>query len=394
MAAYARVSTEQEEQESSFEAQVDFYTRYINSNPEWELVEIFADKGISGTNTKNRESFKRMITMALDGQIDLILTKSISRFARNTVDTLQTVRQLKSKGVEVFFEKENIHTMDPKCEVLLTIMSSLAQEESRSLSENVRWGLQKSMQDGKVSLPYKRFLGYRKGPDGRPEVVEEEAKIVKEIYQMFVDGCSIRYIADTLTERGVPTPGGKSNWSVSTIRSILSNEKYMGNALLMKSYTVDFLTKEVRKNNGEVRQYLIEESHEAIIDPEMFDTVQEKLKEPTKVTRTRNHHPFAQCLICADCGGFYGHKVWHNTAGRYDVWFCNHRYQNAVQCSTPTLRKEEIESAFTKALSQNGMPDAKYSDDLWWEKVDTVTVYQDRRMRFRFTDDTETEVQI
>ena len=395
VAAYARVSTEQEEQESSFEAQVDFYTRYINSNPEWELVEIFADKGISGTNTKNRESFKRMIDMALDGQIDLILTKSISRFARNTVDTLQTVRQLKAKGVEVIFEKENIRTMDPKCEMLLTIMSSLAQEESRSLSENVRWGQQKSMQDGKVYLPYKRFLGYRKGPDGRPEIVEEEAKIVRDIYQMFMDGYSIRYIADILTERGIPTPAGASKWSVTTIRSILSNEKYMGNALLMKSYTVDFLTKEKRKNNGEVRQYLIEESHKAIIDPEMFDKVQEKLKEPTaRLTRTHRNHPFAQCLICGDCGGFYGHKVWHNSAGPYDVWFCNHRYQNAVKCGTPTLRKEEIEAAFIEALSKTGVPDAAYSDDLWWEKVDSVTVYQDRRMSFRFTDGTETEVQI
>ena len=163
----------------------------------------------------------------------------------------------------------------------------------------------------------------------------------------------------------------------------------------MKSYTVDFLTKEVRKNNGEVRQYLIEESHEAIIDPEMFDMVQEKLKEPpTRLTRTRKRHPFAQCIVCGDCGAFYGHKVWHNTTGRYDVWFCNHRYQNAVQCGTPTLRKEEIEAAFTEALSKTGTPDAGYSDDLWWEKVDTVTVYQDCRMSFRFTDGTETEVQI
>ena len=180
VAAYARVSTEQDEQESSYEAHVDFYTRYIQNNPDWEFVGVFADRGITGTNTKNRESFNRMIELAKSDGIDLILTKSISRFARNTVDTLQTVRELKAVGVEVRFEKENLHTFDPKCEVMLTIMSSLAQEESRSISENVRWGQQKSMQDGKVFLPYKHFLGYRKGADGRPEIVEAEAEIVRD----------------------------------------------------------------------------------------------------------------------------------------------------------------------------------------------------------------------
>ena len=395
VAAYARVSTEQEEQESSFEAQVDYYTRYINSNPEWELVEVFADRGITGTNIKNRESFKRMISMALDGKIDLILTKSISRFARNTLDALQIVRELTSKGVEVVFEKEQIHTLDPKCEMILTIMSSLAQEESRSLSENVRWGLRKSMQDGKVTLPYKHFLGYQKGSNGRPEIVKEEAKIVREIYQMFMDDYSIRYIADHLTEQGIPTPAGKSKWSVSTIRSILSNEVYMGNALRMKTFTVNFLTKEKRKNNGEVKQYLIEESHEPIIDAETFNKVQDKLAQhDAKKTRSCKYHPFAHRIICGDCGEFYGHKVWHNSSGPYDVWYCNHRYEQAEKCTTPTLLPKDIEEAFTNALSKTGETKTKYSDDLWREKVDTVTVYQDRRMHFRFTDGTETEVQI
>lgn len=219
VAAYARVSTEQDEQESSYEAQVDFYTRHIQSNPNWEFVGVFADRGITGTNTKNRESFNRMISLALEGGIDLILTKSISRFARNTVDTLQTVRELKGVGVEVVFEKENLHTLDPKCEVMLAIMSSLAQEESRSISENVRWGQQKSMRDGKVFLPYKHFLGYKKGADGYPEIVEEEAAIVRQIYDMFLSGKSIRHIADYLTEQGVPTPTGKSRWPVSTVEN-------------------------------------------------------------------------------------------------------------------------------------------------------------------------------
>ena len=190
VAAYARVSTEQDEQESSYEAQIDYYTDYITNHPNWELVGVFADKGITGTSTKNREGFKRMIRLALNGEIDLILTKSISRFSRNTVDTLRAVRALREKGIEVIFEKENIHSLDPQCEVVLTIFSSLAQEESRSLSENTSWGIHKSMKDGNVKLPYKRFLGYKKGPDGRPEIVEEEAEIVRSIYDSFLNGSS------------------------------------------------------------------------------------------------------------------------------------------------------------------------------------------------------------
>lgn len=231
VAAYARVSTDSDEQQSSYEAQVDFYTRHIQSNPEWEFVGLYADEGISGTNTKRREGFNLMVADALDGKIDLILTKSISRFARNTVDTLTTVRKLKERNVEVYFEKENIYTLDAKGEVIITIMSSLAQEESRSISENVTWGKRKSMADGKFSLSYKHFLGYEKGEDGLPKIVEEEAKIVRSIYQLFLEGQTIRMIADHLTRQGIPTPMGKKNWRVSTIMSILQNEKYKGDAV-------------------------------------------------------------------------------------------------------------------------------------------------------------------
>ena len=274
VAAYARVSTEQDEQLSSYEAQVDYYTRYIQSNPGWEFVSVFSDEGTTGTNTKNRDGFNEMINIAMSGGIDLILTKSISRFARNTVDTLQTVRRLKAIGVEVIFEKENLHTLDPKCEMVLTIFSSLAQEESRSISENIRWGHRKNMEDGKVYLPYASFLGYRKGEDGRPEIVEKEAAVVRKIYSMFLEDYTINDIARYLTDQSIPTPRGKSVWSVSTVRSILSNEKYAGNALLQKTYTVDYLTKEQRTNNGELPQYLIECSHDPIVDPEIFDKVQ------------------------------------------------------------------------------------------------------------------------
>ena len=399
VAAYARVSTEQDEQESSYEAQVDYYTRYITSNPHWELVGIFADRGITGTNTKNREQFKKMVEMALDGKIDLILTKSISRFARNTVDALQTVRELKAKGVEVIFEKENIHTLDPKCEVLLTIMSSLAQEESRSISENVRWGKAESMRKGNVYMPYGRFLGYRKGPDGRPEIVEEEARIIRAIYELFLDGSSISQIAQTLTDCGVPTPGGNAKWSISTVRSILSNEKYKGEAILQKTYTVDYLTKQVKKNNGEKSRYIVRESHEPIIDPITYERVQRELirRRTARPRQAGNNSPFANRLVCGTCGGFYGHKVWRSRgkiAARHDVWYCNERYKNEQKCATPTLREEEIKAAFIKVLKKLKRPEQTYTNVLWHELVEEVVIHENRRAEFHLADGTHLTVPI
>ena len=390
VAAYARVSTEQDEQQSSYEAQVDFYTRHIKSNPDWEFVEVFADRGITGTNTKNWENFNRMIDLALNGGIDIILTKSISRFARNTVDTLQTVRELKAVGVEVRFEKENLHTFDPKCEMMLTIMSSLAQEESRFISENVRWGKQKSMRDGKVSLAYSRFLGYKKGADGRPEIVEEEAAIIRKIYDLFLSGKTINEIAAILTNMGVLTPAGRAKWSVSTVRSILSNEKYKGEALLQKTFTVDYLTKEVRKNNGEVPSVRVRNSHEPIIEPEVFDRVQEILAESTKRrAKVRTKHPFAGRLICGDCGSFYGHKVWRlrSTGERYNVWYCNHKYDGDKACESPRLRDEEVKEAFEKMLQKYGDSNPVYTDERWNKLVESVKVCRGGHLIFTLTED-------
>lgn len=397
VAAYARVSTEQDEQESSYEAQVNFYTNFINSNPDWEFVGVFADKGITGTSTKNRESFNRMIDLAKCGGIDLILTKSISRFARNTVDTLQTVRDLKAVGVEVRFEKENLHTFDPKCEVMLTIMSSLAQEESRSISENIRWAQQKNMQEGKVHVAYSRFLGYCKGADGRLEIVEEEAKIVRSIYDMFLAGKTIRHIAEHLTDVGFPTPSGKTRWSVSTVKSILSNEKYKGDALLQKTYTVDYLTKEVRKNDGEVRQYLVQNSHDPIIEPSVFDRAQERLRKRSAYrAKIRDDSPFSNRLICGDCGGFYGHKVWHNHTNteRYDVWYCNQKYSHAEKCQSPVIREEQIWEAFKTVLAKAGEKNPPITAEYWRERVESVTIYADHRMMFHLTDGAELEVSL
>lgn len=354
VAAYARVSTEQDEQQSSYEAQVDYYTRYINGNPDWEFAGIYSDDGISGTNTKKRDGFNRMIADAKAGKIDRILTKSISRFARNTVDTLQTVRDLKAIGVEVVFEKDNIRTMDKQCEVLLTVLSGLAQEESRNISENVRWGQQRSMQAGNVAMAYGRFLGYRKGEDGKPEIVPKEAEIIKDIYGMFLDGYTIRNIAKILTDRKIPTPAGKENWAVSTIKSILTNEKYKGDALRQKTYTVDYLTKTVRKNNGEYKQYYIKNSHPAIIDEDIFELVQLELAKRGKDRNSiGNNSPFTAKIVCTDCGAYFGHKVFHGKEKcRKDVWYCNHRYDGKEPCKTPIVAEVDIKNAYLSALGQ------------------------------------------
>lgn len=354
VAAYARVSTDSDEQLSSYEAQVDFYTRHIKSNPEWEFAGVYTDEGISGTNTKKRDGFNRMVADALDGKIDLILTKSISRFARNTVDTLTTIRKLKEQKVEVYFEKENIYTMDAEGEVMITIMSSLAQEESRSISENITWGKRRSMEEGRFSLGYKHFLGYEKGADGLPQIIEEEAEIVREIYRLFLKGKTVRMIADYLTRQGIPTPKGKTKWCVSTIMSILQNEKYKGDALLQKTYTADFLTKKVKKNHGEVPQYYIENSHPAIIDPETFELVQEEI-ERRKPNRRQLHKssPFNAKIICGKCGGYYGRKVWHsNSKHRKQIWRCNQKYETETVCSTPNLDECVLEMAFVEAFNQ------------------------------------------
>ncbi len=349
VAAYARVSTNSEEQVTSYEAQVDYYTKHIQSRADWEFVKVYTDEGISGTNTKHRDGFNEMIEDALAGKIDLIITKSVSRFARNTVDSLITVRKLKEKGIEVYFEKENIYTLDSKGELLITIMSSLAQEESRSISENITWGKRKFFADGKVYLPYKSFLGYEKGEDGLPKIVPDEADIIRLIYSMFLEGKTTYAIASALTENGIPTPRHKEIWKPGTVESILTNEKYKGAALLQKSYTVDFLTKKMKPNEGEVPQYYIEDSHEAIIDPREFELVQAEMARRKGIRATYSGNTvFASRIICGDCGSFYGAKTWHSTSKyRKIIYRCFNKYADkAHRCETPTLNESDIKDAF------------------------------------------------
>ena len=296
-----------------------------------------------------------MVADALDGKIDLIITKSVSRFARNTVDSLTTIRKLKENNIECYFEKENIWTFDGKGELLLTIMSSLAQEESRSISENVTWGHRKRFADGKVSIPYSRVLGFEKGEDGNLVVNKEQAEIVKLIFRLFLEGMTPHSIAERLTKQGIKSPGGKDKWNQGTVRRMLSNEKYKGDALLQKEFTVDFLTKKHKKNEGEVPQYYVEGNHEAIISPQVFDLVQAELerRKRTKGSRYSGVSIFSNKIKCGDCGGWFGSKVWHsNDKYRRVIYQCNHKFIEGNKCETPHITEQEIKEVFVTAFNK------------------------------------------
>ena len=354
VAAYARVSTESEEQATSYEAQVDHYTKFIKKNDNWDFVKIYADEGISATNTKHRDGFNEMVKDALEGKIDLIITKSVSRFARNTVDSLVTVRELKAHNVEVFFEKENIYTFDGKGELLITIMSSLAQEESRSISENVTWGHRKRFADGKLIMPFSSFLGYERGDDGQPKIVEKEAKIVRLIYKMFLEGKTPTYIAKYLTQQNIPTPRAKDKWCSTTVESILKNEKYKGAALLQKTFTTDFLTKKKKQNEGEIPQYYVEDSHPAIVSKEVYSLVQQEFE---KRKNSKNYMTTSSCfsgkIFCGNCSGMYGSKVWHSTSKyKRTIWQCNNKFKNKEKCITPHFSETKLQEAFVKIFNE------------------------------------------
>lgn len=375
VAAYARVSTNSEEQLTSYEAQVKHYTEYIQSKEHtdhWQFVDVYTDRGITGVSTAKREGFNRMIQDALAGKIDLIITKSVSRFARNTVDTLTTIRKLKDHGVEVYFEEQNIYTLDGKGEVLLTIMSSIAQEESRNISENVTWGMRKRFADGKVSMPYKQFMGYRRGKNGMPEIVEAEAQIIRTIFRRFLEGSTPAIIARELNAAGIPCPSRKSllgeneieaakarkktaRWSPSTIESILTNEKYKGDAILQKTYCTDYIKKTFVVNDGsEIPEYYAQNSHPAIVSAEVFDLTQMELEWRRSLKGSYSGKScFASRIVCGDCGAFYGSKVWHSTDEyRRTIWRCNNKYAGDHRCSTPHVTQDELEKALISVMQK------------------------------------------
>ena len=353
VAAYARVSTDSDEQLNSYAAQLDYYTKYIKQHADWKFVEVYADEGLSGTRLKKRDNFNRMIADALAGKIDMIIIKSVSRFARNTVDSIATVRQLRARGVDIYFETENIHTMDGNSEFIISIFSSVAQKESEDISQNVTWGHRKRFADGKLLMSYKSFLGYEKGEDGQPQIVEEEARVVRWIYALFLEGKTYRQIAQALMEQEIRTPRGKTVWSVSTVQSILKNEKYAGNALLQKRFTVDFLSKTIKDNEGEVPQYFVENSHPAIIPQDTYDLVQSEIIRRAKLGKqlTSSDSPFTGKIFCS-CGAYYGTKLWRDHKGNEKVvWQCKNRNQQ-TGCTAPYLTDEQIQRAFIDAYNQ------------------------------------------
>ncbi len=359
--AYCRVSTDTDEQATSYEAQVEHYSNYIRLNPGWELAGIYADEGISGTNTKKRDEFKRMIRDCMDGKIDMILTKSISRFARNTLDCINYIRKLKEKGVAIYFEKENINTLDAKGELLITIMASLAQQESQSLSQNVKMGLQFRYQAGKVQVNCKRFLGYDKDKDGKLIINEEQAEVVRRIYREYLEGGSLGEICGSLMADGILNGAGNRKWIPSTIQKILTNEKYIGDALLQKTVTTDFLEKKREVNNGIVPQYYVEDSHEAIIPRDVYMRVQEEMvrrsalrsgAQGQKKRAYSSKYALSGICTCGMCGDVFRRVSWNCRGKRMTVWRCCTRVEGGPKaCSAPTIKEEELQAGVVRAIN-------------------------------------------
>lgn len=360
VAAYCRVSTDTEEQATSYDTQVAHYKEYISKNQMWKFVGIYADDGISGTGTKKREEFLRMIDDCMAGKIDMVITKSISRFARNTIDCLKYIRQLKDKNIPVIFEKENINTLDAKGEVLITIMASLAQQESESLSKNVKLGLQFRYQQGKVQVNTKRFLGYTKDENGNLVIDPEQAKVVKRIYREYLEGKSHGSIAKGLEKDGIPNGSGKKKWWDTNIRQILMNEKYMGDALLQKTYSTDVLSKKRIKNEGTVPQYYVENNHEAIISKEIHYAVQAENRRRNSLIDEQNirtgyssKYALTGVLVCGECGAPYHRVVWYESGQRVPVWRCRTRVQKSSNaCLSPTIHEEKLHAAIIKAIKE------------------------------------------
>ncbi len=366
VAAYCRVSTDSEEQLTSYTAQKAYYTQKIGENPDWEMAGIFADKGITGTSMKKRTEFKRMIAACKRGRIDLILTKSLSRFARNTVDSLEMVRMLRANGIGVIFEKENINTLTESSEFLITLFSGFAQAESESISKNVIWGIQKSREAGKVPFQYTKLLGYRRGADGQPEVVPEEAEVVKRIYRRYLDGCSLAQIKRELEADGIPTSSGIRGWTYQVVRNILTNERYIGDALLQKTYTTDCISKTVKKNQGDRPMVYVERNHPAIVPKAMFYQVREEMtrraskrKVLQKTGKTEQgkysaKYALTELLVCGECGSPYKRCTWARNGRKRIVWRCVSRLEFGTRyCHhSPTMDEDKLHQAILDGLNE------------------------------------------
>lgn len=366
VAAYCRVSTDREEQEHSFETQKAMYTEMIMMKPTWQMAGIYADEGITGTVAKKRPGFMKMIEDCRKGKIDMIVTKSVSRFSRNNLDCLMYLRELKQLGIPIIFEKEGINTIQVSSELLLTLFGALSQAESESISMNVKLGIRQSLKNGNVRFSYKKFLGYRKGADGQPEIVPEQADIVRRIYNDFLAGATYLEIAKRLTEENVPTMGGGNRWFSERIKSILKNEKYKGDALLQKTYITDPISKRVKKNNGELPMYYVENSHPAIIERRIFDRVQEEIarragKKKVKQTGTKTElgrysgkYALTELLYCGECGTPYRRCTWSRDGKKKIVWRCVSRldYGKKYCKNSPSVEESRLHNAIAAAITK------------------------------------------
>lgn len=364
VAPYCRVSTKQEDQINSYENQKKIYTERIAAEPKWTMVDIFADKGLSGTGTKKRKDFNRLIRYCKQGKVDMIITKSVSRFARNTLDCLKYTRMLKELGVDVYFEEQGIHSTQPGAEFYITIYGSIAQSESENMSANIIWGKAQSAKEGNVAFHYKTFLGYRKGADGKPEIDPEQAAVVRRIYERFLAGDSLATIADDLTADGIPTPAGKGKWHRERISSILTNEKYKGDAIINKTYIVDCISKKVKVNNGERPKYYVENNHPAIIDAATFGRVQEEMarrngKRKVKQVGTKTEqgkysskYALSERLVCGECGTPYRRCTWTSNGKKKIVWRCINRldYGKKYCHKSPSVEESILQEAIMNAI--------------------------------------------
>lgn len=366
VAAYCRVSTDKEQQEHSFETQKEMYTDMIMMKPSWQMAGIYADEGITGTIAKKRPDFMRMIEDCRKGKIDMVITKSVSRFSRNNLDCLLYVRELKERGIPILFEKEGINTLQVSSELLITLFSGLSQAESESISMNVKIGKRQSLKNGNVPFCYKSFLGYRKGADGKPEIVPEEAEIIKRIYSEYLAGASLLEIAKSLMADGVLTAKGKTKWTAKGILSILTNEKYKGDALLQKTYIADCISKRSKVNNGELPMYYVENNHPAIIERAVFDRVQEevsrrnskrKVKEvgtKTELGKYSGKYALTDLLFCGYCGTPYRRTTWSKNGKKKVVWRCISRldYGTKYCKDSPSIEESLLQNAITAAITQ------------------------------------------
>ena len=365
VAAYCRVSTDDEEQLTSYEAQVSYYTDKITSNPDWVMADVFADEGKTGTSVKSRKDFQRMIRQCRRGKIDLILTKSLSRFARNTLDTVKYTRELRQLGIPVIFEKENLNSISWESEFLLTLYGAFAQSESESISKNVSWGKRQAMKEGKVTIQYKHLLGYIRGADGKPEIVPDQAEIIRFIFKRYLAGDTLRAIKAQLEAEQVPYSTGEVAWNRSTLQSILQNEKYCGDVIMQKTFRKDCINKETVVNTGQLPKYWTQNHHEAIVSREIFDAAQEetarrkamasgtKKSAPTGLGKYSSKHALTGLLICGECGTPYRRVVWTQKGMKRPVWRCVNRLDHGkTLCKhSPTLDEKPLQEAVLAAVN-------------------------------------------